>query len=158
MAGQLSGKNEKYDQIYQRICALIEGETDLISVMSTISCELYHGFDYFNWVGFYRMADERTLKVGPYQGGHGCLVIDINRGVCGACVRSGEVQLVNEVSAVPDHIACSADTRAELVVPVRDSAGLIRAVLDIDSVQGDVFGDVDVDAARRICMLVSERY
>ena len=102
----MSMKEETYKKALQAIEAVIEGETDLISVMSTISCELYHAFEYFNWVGFYRRVDEDTLKVGPYQGTHGCVTIDIQRGVCGKCVREADIQIENDVSQKPYHIAC----------------------------------------------------
>lgn len=151
-------KEERYKSVLERIEALTAGETDLISVMSTVSCELFHAFDHINWAGFYRMVDERTLKVGPYQGSHGCLVIDIDRGVCGKCVREASVQLENDVTKLPFHIACSSETKAEIVLPVKDLAGDVRAVLDIDSVVRDVFDSIDEKYLSKICSMVSERY
>ncbi len=151
-------KEDIYKRALQAIESVIEGETDLISVMSTISCELYHAFDYFNWVGFYRRVDEDTLKVGPYQGTHGCVTIDINRGVCGKCVREAEILIENDVSQKPYHIACSKETRAEIVLPVLDSLGQVCAVLDIDAIQTHVFDPIDVDYLEVICDHVSQRY
>ena len=151
-------KSKRYKDIVRTIDALIEGETDLIAVMSTISCELYHAFDYLNWVGFYRMVDERTLKVGPYQGTHGCLTIDIDRGVCGKCMRENRIQMENDVTLLPHHIACSSDTRAEIVLPVIDGTGTVRAVLDIDSTEAHVFDDTDEQYLTTICEFVSQRY
>ena len=136
-------KEKQYEAILSRIKSLIEGEQDLISVLSTVSCELYQVFEHWNWVGFYRRVDAETLKVGPYQGGHGCLTIDINRGVCGACVREKKVQLVPDVHNVPHHIACSSETCSEIVLPVIDSAGEVVAVLDIDSTEVNAFEKVD---------------
>jgi len=147
------GKHEVYQRTLQSIEALIDGETDPITVMSTVVCELFHAFDYINWAGFYRRIDEDTLKVGPYQGTHGCLTINIQRGVCGACVRAAAVQIENDVSKAADHIACSADTRAEIVLPVFDHSGAVIAVLDIDSTVPDVFDEVDVMYLERICKL-----
>lgn len=137
-------KEARYQQIVRDIKALIENETDLISIMATICCELYHGFEHWNWVGFYRMVDDTTLKVGPYHGTHGCLTIDIERGVCGSCVREDSIQLENDVQALPHHIACSSDTRAEIVLPVHNSLGNIVAVLDVDAVVKNCFDDVDI--------------
>jgi len=151
-------KAEAYRKIIDQISALIEGERDLIAVMSTVSCEIFHGFDEFNWVGFYRKVDERTLKVGPYQGGHGCLTIDRDRGVCGACFREGVLQLENDVSKASSHIACSSTTKSELVLPIVDKNNEVVAVLDIDSTQLGVFDEVDVKALEQICAWVSERY
>ncbi len=136
-------KEKQYQMVLPRIQALIDGEQDLIAVLSTVFCELYHTFEHWNWVGFYRRVDEQTLKVGPYQGGHGCLTIDINRGVCGACVREKSVQLVPDVHAVPHHIACSSETRSEIVLPVMDETGEVVAVLDIDSTEENTFDEVD---------------
>ena len=70
-----------------------------------------NSFDHFDWVGFYRNVGNETLKIGPYQGGHGCLVIPFSKGVCGACARTRKTQLVPDVNAIPDHIACSATTQ-----------------------------------------------
>jgi GAF domain-containing protein len=86
------------------------------------------------------------LKIGPYQGGHGCLSIPFSRGVCGAAARTGAVQLVPDVDAFPGHIACASSTRSEIVLPVRDGAGRLIAVFDIDSDQPDAF--TEEDAAR----------
>jgi L-methionine (R)-S-oxide reductase len=150
-------KSEAYQQATARIDALIEGETDVITVMSTIACELYHAFEYVNWAGFYRRVNQGTLKVGPYQGGHGCLTIDINRGVCGACARTGEIQIENDVSQATDHLACSSDTRAEIVLPILDRTGAVAAVLDIDSTDADVFDETDATYLVQICASVAVR-
>lgn len=150
-------KEDTYKKALQAIESVIEGETDLISAMSTIACELYHAFDYFNWVGFYRRVDEHTLKVGPYQGTHGCVTINIEHGVCGKCVRDREIQIENDVSQLPHHIACSGETRAEIVLPVMDRQGQVCAVLDIDATQTDVFDPIDVDYLKKICDHVSRR-
>jgi L-methionine (R)-S-oxide reductase len=148
-------KETQYEGAWQSITALVEGETDCIAVMSTIACELYHAFTYFNWVGFYRRVDARTLKVGPYQGGHGCLTIDVDRGVCGACVRQAEIQIENDVSKAADHIACSSETKAEIVLPIINADGDVSAVLDIDSLEPDVFDSIDVRYLTAIIELVS---
>jgi GAF domain-containing protein len=149
-------KEDIYVEVLRHIETLIEGETDLIAVMSTISCELYHAFEHLNWVGFYRRVDEKTLKVGPYQGTHGCLTIDTERGVCGKCVREGAVQIENNVRAVPHHIACSVETKSEIVVPIKDDEHHIRAVLDIDSTEVNSFDEIDQKYLEMICEHLSE--
>lgn len=136
-------KEQLYQETSLRIDALCEGETDQISLMATISCELYHSFDHFDWVGFYRNVGNDTLKVGPYQGGHGCLVIPFNKGVCGAAARTRELQNIADVTAIEDHIACSTTTQSELVLPVMVANELI-AVFDIDSDQPNAFDDIDI--------------
>lgn len=135
-----------YDALRARIAALTAGETDQVALMATLACELHHSDDRFDWTGFYRVTEPGILKIGPYQGGHGCLVIPFSRGVCGACARTGEVQLVPDVEAFDGHIACSSSTRSELVLPVFDTAGMVIAVLDIDSNQPDAFTDADATA------------
>ncbi|MDF1748653.1 MAG: GAF domain-containing protein [Alphaproteobacteria bacterium] len=134
----------RYKELNARVLSIADGESDLISLMATTVCELYHADDRFDWVGFYRNVGNNTLKIGPYQGGHGCLVIPFSRGVCGACATTGKVQLVPDVDAFPDHIACASSTRSELVLPVWNARGELIAVLDIDSDQLDAFDVEDV--------------
>ena len=78
-----------YTVLAQTIAALTEGETDQVALMATVTCELHHADDRFDWTGFYRVVAPELLKIGPYQGGHGCLVIPFSRGVCGAAARRG---------------------------------------------------------------------
>lgn len=139
-----------------RIRALISGETDAIAIMATIACELHHSDPRFDWTGFYRVTGPNTLKIGPYQGGHGCLAIPFSRGVCGRCAREGKTQLVDDVDAVPDHIACSSTTRSEIVVPVFDKIGDVRAVLDVDSNQPAAFTPADAAFLETVCGLLSD--
>ncbi|WP_289149827.1 GAF domain-containing protein [uncultured Salipiger sp.] len=139
-----------YPTLARTIAALTEGEDDAVALMATLACEIHHSDDRFDWTGFYRVTAPGLLKIGPYQGGHGCLVIPFSRGVCGACARSGETQLVPDVEAFPGHIACASSTRSELVLPVRDRAGAIIAVLDIDSDQPDAFTETDATALQDI--------
>jgi GAF domain-containing protein len=143
-------------ETFDRIRQLIAGETDEIAIMATLVCELHHRDARFDWTGFYRVTEPGVLKIGPYQGGHGCLVIPFERGVCGRCAREAKTQLVNDVHAVPDHIACSSSTRSELVVPVFDRAGVVRAVLDIDSDQPEAFRPEDAAFLEAVCGLLRE--
>jgi L-methionine (R)-S-oxide reductase len=135
-----------YDELHKRIAALCAGETDPVALMATVACEVHHFDDRFDWTGFYRVVAPGLLKIGPYQGGHGCLTIPFERGVCGAAARSGEMQLVDDVEAFPGHIACAASTRSELVLPVWNRAGDLIAVFDIDSDQPAAFSEKDAEA------------
>lgn len=117
--------------------------------MATLACEIHHSDAHFHWTGFYRVTAPELLKIGPYQGGHGCLTIPFSRGVCGAAARTGETQLVPDVDAFPGHIACASSTRSELVIPVFARRGLI-GVLDIDSDLPDAFTPDDATALRAI--------
>ena len=139
-----------YPGLARTIAALTEGETDTVALMATLACEVHHSDDRFDWTGFYRVTAPELLKVGPYQGGHGCLVIPFSRGVCGAAARSGQVQLVPDVEAFPGHIACASSTRSELVLPVFNGSGRLLGVFDIDSDQPDAFTAQDADALQSI--------
>lgn len=132
------------------IAALTAGETDEVALMATLACEIHHADDRFDWTGFYRVTAPGVLKIGPYQGGHGCLVIPFTRGVCGAAAREGRTQLVPDVEAFPGHIACSSSTRSELVIPVFGAGGRLIGVLDIDSDQPDAFTEADARALEAI--------
>ena len=134
-----------YRDVTNSIRSLCEGETDAVALMATLACEIHHAHPMADWTGFYRVTAPELLKIGPYQGGHGCLVIPFSRGVCGACARTGLVQNVPDVDAFPDHIACASSTRSELVLPVRNGAGRLLAVLDIDSDTPAAFTKADED-------------
>ena len=146
-----------YTSLIKTIASLTEGEDDVIALMATVVCELHHSDDRFDWTGFYRVTSPEILKIGPYQGGHGCLQIPFTRGVCGAAARLGETQLVPDVKAFADHIACASSTRSELVLSVWDRAGTLLAVLDIDSDQFDAFTVLDADALAEILATVFAR-
>lgn len=113
--------------------------------MATFVCEVHHSDDRFDWTGFYRVTEPNLLKIGPYQGGHGCLVIPFSRGVCGAAARENKTQLVAEVETFEGHIACASSTRSELVIPVSNAKGRLLGVLDIDSDQLGAFSQNDAD-------------
>jgi len=139
-----------YETLAKTIQSLTEGEDDPVALMATVTCEVHNSDDRFDWTGFYRVTGPEMLKIGPYQGGHGCLQIPFSRGVCGAAARTGQVQLVADVDAFPGHIACATSTRSELVLPVHDVSGALIAVFDIDSDQPDAFTREDADHLSRI--------
>ena len=146
-----------YVTLAKTIHSLTAGETDAVALMATVTCEVHHSDDRFDWTGFYRVTGPQMLKIGPYQGGHGCLQIPFSRGVCGAAARTGEVQLVADVDAFPGHIACASSTRSELVIPVCNGAGELIAVFDIDSDQPDAFTTRDADELTAILARVFAR-
>ena len=135
-----------YDTLAKTLRALTEGETDVIALMATVVGELHHSDDRFDWTGFYRVVAPELMKIGPYQGGHGCLVIPFSRGVCGRAARTGQVQLVDDVDGFEGHIACASSTRSELVLPVWNGQGKLLGVLDIDSDRPGAFDQADADA------------
>jgi L-methionine (R)-S-oxide reductase len=127
------------------IRALTHGETDTVALMATVACEIHHAHSFADWTGFYRVTAPETLKIGPYQGGHGCLVIPFSRGVCGAAARTGQIQNVPDVEVFPGHIACSSSTKSELVLPVWNGQGKLLGVLDLDSDTPAAFTNEDED-------------
>ncbi|MEM9582905.1 MAG: GAF domain-containing protein [Pseudomonadota bacterium] len=139
-----------YPDLHAAITSLTETESDPIALMATVACEVHHADVRFDWTGFYRVVAPELMKIGPYQGGHGCLTIPFSRGVCGAAARTGEIQLVPDVEAFEGHIACASSTRSELVLPVFDGAGDLIAVFDIDSDQPDAFTGQDARELDRI--------
>lgn len=144
-----------YPALAAAIRALTEGEDDAVALMATVACEVHHSDHRFDWTGFYRVTAPGLLKIGPYQGGHGCLVIPFERGVCGACARTRQTQLVPDVEAFPGHIACSSSTRSEIVLPVFDRTGALIAVFDIDSDQPAAFTDED---ATELAAILAETF
>ena len=146
-----------YAQLAQNISALCEGEDDGVTLMATLACEIHHSDDRFHWTGFYRVVAPELLKIGPYQGGHGCLTIPFSRGVCGAAARMETVQLVDDVNAFADHIACSSTTQSELVLPVWNGAGDLLGALDIDSDFPAAFDQADADEIAAILRSVFGR-
>ena len=137
--------NVDYPTLTAVIESLAEGETDEVALMATVACEVHHSDARFDWTGFYRVTEPGMMKIGPYQGGHGCLVIPFERGVCGAAARTGKVQIVDDVEAFPGHIACSSTTRSEIVLPVFGKDERLIGVFDIDSDRPAAFNQADAD-------------
>jgi len=146
-----------YGELRARLASLLDGENDWIAALATVACEVHNSSDRFHWTGFYRLIDGE-LVVGPYQGGHGCLRISLDRGICGAAARTGKSQRVDDVHSRPDHIACAASTRSELVVPVFNPAGVLLAVLDIDSDLPAAFSAADQRELEELCSDLGRRF
>jgi len=158
LSADASRRRDRYATVRETVSALLEDQTDWIAAMATVACELHHAFEYYDWTGFYRVVREDLLLVGPYQGEHGCIAISFSRGVCGAAARTRRTQLVADVGAVADHIACSSTTRSEVVVPVLTPAGKLLAVLDVDSDSPAAFGEADARALEAICDELGRRF
>lgn len=148
----------EHAEVYQTITAILEDEDDWVAAMATVACELHNSFDHYHWTGFYRTTSPDVLKIGPYQGGHGCLTITYDRGICGAAARTGKSQIVPNVHERPEHIACSSTTNSEIVIPVKNSNGDVVAVLDLDSDEFDAFSDDDISLAQDICEWLGATY
>ena len=132
-----------YSDVFRAVRGLTAGETDVIAIMATVASEVHHSDERFDWTGFYRVVSPEMLKIGPYQGGHGCLDIPFSKGVCGAAARLQETQLVPNVDEFEGNIACASTTKSELVLPVWVGSGTLIGVFDIDSNQPDAFTNED---------------
>ena len=104
-----------------------------------VAGELFHTVDGFDWVGFYRVVAPGVLRLGPYQGGHGCLLIPFDKGVCGAAAREQQTPIVDDVHQFDGHIAFATSTQSELAIPVFDKDHNLVVILDVDSGQPAFF-------------------
>ncbi|OFX01253.1 MAG: diguanylate phosphodiesterase [Alphaproteobacteria bacterium RIFCSPHIGHO2_12_FULL_63_12] len=140
-----SKKSSLYREVAAEIAAVLDGESNLIARMATVSNILHHAFDHYYWTGFYLVDPERPreLVIGPYQGTLGCLRIPFDKGVCGACATRRESLVVKDVHEFPGHIACDSRSESEIVVPVIDRTGALIAVFDVDSDRTAQFDDDD---------------
>ena len=129
-----------YKELIPQAESLLEGETDEIACMANLAALLHRAFGFW-WTGFYRVVGDE-LVLGPFQGPVACIHIPYGRGVCGTAWKRNETVVVPDVEEFPGHIACSSESRSEIVVPVRHQ-GQVVAVLDIDSKELAAFDDTD---------------
>jgi GAF domain-containing protein len=143
----------RYRRIEDQLAELFLKTDDPTARMATAVAVLHHKMPHFFWTGFYRVLDG-ALVVGPYQGPVACAVLHGPEGVCWAGVRDGATVVVPDVHAFEGHVACDARSRSEIVVPVRDRADAVVAVLDVDSERPDAFGEADRAGLERIVALL----
>jgi len=142
-------KEERYQQLLPQALALIDSESDLIAAMANSCAAIQQTFNWL-WTGFYLVKNEE-LVLGPFQGPIACTRIRKGKGVCGSAWAQAQTLVVPDVDAFPGHIACSSLSRSEIVVPVLDASGTVRAVLDVDSVELASFDDTDRRYLEQIC-------
>ncbi len=148
-------KPELYGELVKAVDAVTAGEPDSIANMANVSALLWQYLPDLNWAGFYRMVGGE-LVLGPFQGKAACIRIPLDKGVCGAAARIGISQRVDDVHAFPGHIACDADSRSELVVPIiRD--GHVIAVIDLDSPLPVRFDAEDQRGIEALAALLAKR-
>jgi L-methionine (R)-S-oxide reductase len=135
-------KEERYRELVPQLHALLQGETDLIAKMANICAGLKFGMDFF-WVGFY-LVKNNELVLGPFQGPVACMRIAKGKGVCGSSWEREEAIVVADVDQFPGHIACSALSKSEIVIPFHHSDGQIAGVLDVDSEHLATFDEMDL--------------
>ncbi len=144
-------KKDKYSLVYRQVEALVEGEDDTIANMSNIAALLHTTFGFW-WTGFYIVRGDE-LVLGPFQGPVACSRIPFGRGVCGTSWQRKESIVVPDVEKFPGHIACSSQSRSEIVVPIFRGEEVI-AVLDIDSRELNAFDDIDRESLEKIAKKV----
>jgi GAF domain-containing protein len=145
-------KKEIYSAIVPQIEALIAQEPDLTANLANIAAVLKQAFDFF-WVGFYLVKDGQ-LVLGPFQGPLACTRIPFDKGVCGACYRQKQTLVVPDVEAFPGHIACSSESKSEIVVPVL-LGDEVRMVIDVDSRQLNDFDEQDKEGLEQVAAVIS---
>jgi L-methionine (R)-S-oxide reductase len=149
-----SSRDERYRSLTPQVQSLFAGETDFIANAANLSALIHEAFG-FHWVGFYMVKGEE-LVLGPFQGPIACTRIAKGRGVCGTAWARAETVLVPNVEEFPGHIACSALSKSELVIPVKHPLHGVMAVLDIDSAQLDDFNEADVSHLNEWVRLLEE--
>lgn len=137
----MSSKEDIYSELYRQAESLLSGETNVVSKMANLAA-LIHGTMGFWWTGFY-LVESDELVLGPFQGPVACMHIAYGRGVCGTAWKEQRTVVVPDVEQFPGHIACSSESRSEIVVPLRQDGGEITGVLDIDSRELSTFDETD---------------
>lgn len=149
---QFQGKSDQYAHVLTMLPGLLEGETDLTANLANTAALLKETFGWW-WVGFYLVKNEE-LVLGPFQGPVACTRIGYGKGVCGSAWKAGETLVVPDVHQFPGHIACSAASNSEIVVPLKKD-GHVVAVLDADSTRFADFDDTDHLQLEKICSLLA---
>lgn len=148
-------KETNYDLLQKQVASLIEDESNLIAILSNVSALLNDSLDQINWVGFY-LIENNELILGPFQGHPACVHIAIGKGVCGTAVETNESQLVEDVNAFLGHIACDANSKSEVVVPIHKGDQVI-GVLDIDAPIINRFSNIDKVALEEIVSIIEQQ-
>lgn len=147
-------KPARYQRLHDQIKALLDKSPSRLSALATFCAVYFHKVDHVSWCGFYYLESSENLIVGPYQGPVACQVLAPHAGVCWAAIDSKQTQLVADVHAFPGHIACDARSRSELVVPIRDAEGNVKAVFDVDSRLLEAFDEDDARGTEMLIQLI----
>jgi len=147
-------KASRYTALLPQIKSLLAGENSWVANLANCAAALHQTFGFW-WVGFYRVSGDE-LVLGPFQGPIACTRIAYGKGVCGKAWEQKKTMLVPDVDAFPGHIACSAESKSEIVVPIFDSEGHVAFVLDVDSATLNDFDEVDQANLEQLCQFISE--
>lgn len=135
-------KEQNYQQILKNADSLFAGITNKITILANASALLYNNLENLNWAGFYHFLNNQ-LELGPFQGKIACMIIPLNKGVCGACATAKETIVVDNVHNFSGHIACDSASNSEIVIPVFNKDNTLYALLDIDSPIYSRFDEID---------------
>jgi len=148
-------REEAYKWAVKQVRSKVKNNIDTIATLANVSAILKERIPDFFWVGFY-FNNGDYLLLGPFQGPPACVKLDINKGVCGKAVREKSTVIVPDVEKFPDHIACDSRSKSEIVVPLFDKSGDIRAVLDVDSKSLNAFDELDKEWLEKIAEYMKE--
>jgi GAF domain-containing protein len=143
----------RYERIHNQLTDLIGKSPNVLAAMATVCAVLHHKMPHHFWTGFYFVADDEELHIGPYQGPVACQVLK-DRGVCLHCARTRQPVVVPDVERFPGHIACDARSKSEIALPLM-KGDQVMAVLDIDAKELKQFDEDDVAPLMRILGLLS---
>ena len=149
-------RKELYEALFPQIQSLVAGENDLTANLANIAAAIKEVFGFF-WVGFYLVKDNQ-LVLGPFQGPVACTRIPFHKGVCGHAYTIAETVIVPDVEEFPGHIACASASQSEIVLPVKNQAGDVTMVLDVDSDLLNDFSVVDQKGLEKILGLINEAW
>lgn len=152
---ETSDRATRYHALIPQIQALIQDEGDLIASLANTAAGLFQGLNVL-WAGFY-LVKHGGLVLGPFQGPIACTRIKLGDGVCGQNWAQRKTIIVDDVDDFPGHIACSAASRSEIVVPIIKQNQVV-GVLDIDSIQPKNFSDIDRVALEDLSRIVSTKF
>jgi GAF domain-containing protein len=148
--GTYANKQEQYEDLLLQARGLLAGERNLIANAANFSALMFNSLDQVNWAGFY-LYDGNELVVGPFQGKPACIRIAIGRGVCGTAAQTRQTQVITDVHAFADHIACDAASQSEIVVPLVRADGSLLGVWDVDSPVTHRFDEDDRTGMEALC-------
>lgn len=153
IVSESTNKQERYESLLPQIEALTTGEPDLVANLSNIAAALRFGMGFF-WVGFYLVKEEQ-LVLGPFQGPIACTRINKGKGVCGTSWAEARTVLVPDVEEFPGHIACSSDSKSEIVLPAFKN-GEVALILDVDSDKLNDFDEVDQQNLEKLMRIIEK--
>lgn len=150
-------KEEEYWNVLNRdLASLLSSDESSITTLSNAAAFIFNVLEDINWAGFY-LYDGQKLILGPFGGKPACTTIAIGRGVCGTAAKEKRTIVVPDVEAFPGHIACDADSRSEIVVPLIDKGGSLLGVLDIDSPILNRFSEEDAKGLNQLAEVILQK-